>query len=113
LCACGVITCAFMSGRKGKKGKENSRERRRKRERKKERTREKDNIYRALTLACIKATRAFGMCDMTRSNVQHDAFIYVTRRIHLCNVTEAHLDTAKEPYKRDYILQKRPKIFVT
>jgi len=74
------------------------------------------------SFACV--TWLIRMCDMTHSYACHDSFIFVTWLIHMCDL--AHSDMgwlqwagslkskvsfAKEPCKRDYILQKRPIIW--
>jgi len=82
-------------------------------------------------LSC-DVTHAIHLCDMTESYVWHDLFICVTWLIHTCDITQLcvwhdvfhtysdmgwlqlvgsiklYVSFAKEPYKRDAMLQKRP-----
>ena len=49
------------------------------------------------------------MCDATQFYVRHDSLIiYATRRIRLVGSLKLWVSFAKEPYKRDDILQNRP-----
>ena len=71
----------------------------------------------------ICATWLIHMCDMTHSYVRHDSFICATWLIHIQAHTHAHMrwlwsvgsiklyvSFAKEPYKRNNLLQKRSMI---
>ena len=62
----------------------------------------------------LNVTRLVHMCDTTHSYVWHDSFTcihrYVMGWLRLVGSIRWQVCFAKEPYKRDYILQKRPMI---
>ena len=71
------------------------------------------------TFTCV--TWLIHMCDMTHSHVWQDSFTCVPWLMHMCDThsyvpwrdtltIKLYVSFAKEPYKRDDILQKRPVI---
>jgi len=68
------------------------------------------------SFTCV--TWLISICDMTHSHVWHDLLVHVTWLISICDMTmgwlrlvrsiKSWVSFAKEPYKKDCILQKRP-----
>jgi len=68
--------------------------------------RETDSLYRVLQCMSTDKKRARGSRSLQRVGLQ----LYACERETLSQIRSLQVSFAKEPYKKDYILQKRPVI---